>query len=417
MNAISRRQFIQTAAAGGALTAAPALTRAEPASTPAANGWSAPFAQDYVVVTKVPDSNHFVHDPGITILPNGHLVVATPIWARPSRTKAGDKVVRVILSTDRGRTWTQVAEKPWAETAMHVHEGKLYMFTQHKTWEGVWVTVSEDEGRTWAEPVEVIKGAPDRQHWNLQAGMVVRDGWLYWANGKAYQDMGAVACELSKGLMNPEAWRASEVVVMPIPKEVESGTYTDGATMRCLEGNVVDVDGRMLVLARAVINRYGTANMGAMFDLKNGKDRLDLTFTQLYPIPGGQCKFYILYDAPSRMFWMASNLPTNSMDLIHASQTYPHAYPNGGRSVREDRRNLMLSYSLDALNWFPAGWIAKARKLNQSFMYPSMVVDGDDLALLSRSGVNSGDYHDADLATFHRIRNFRSLSMDITPQM
>jgi hypothetical protein len=246
--------------------------------------------------------------------------------------------------------------------------------------------------------------------------MVVKDGWLYWANGKAYQDMGAVACELSKGLMNPEAWRASDVVVMPIPDALVSGTFTDGSTMRCLEGNVVDVCGRMLVIARAVINRYGTANMAAVFDLKNEGGKLNLSFTQLYPLPGGQCKFYILYDEPSKMFWMASNLPTNSQDLIHASQMYP-TYQKGGRSLREDRRNLVLSYSLDALNWFPAGWIAKAEKLNQSFMYPSMVVDGDDLALLSRTGRDSGSHHDADLATFHRIRNFRSLAMEISPKL
>jgi hypothetical protein len=69
------------------------------------------------------------------------------------------------------------------------------------------------------------------------------------------------------------------------------------------------------------------------------------------------------------------------------------------------------------LNWFPACSIAKAEKMNQSFMYPSMVIDGDDIALLSRTGRDSGDYHDADLATFHRVRNFRSLAMDIRPKL
>jgi hypothetical protein len=69
------------------------------------------------------------------------------------------------------------------------------------------------------------------------------------------------------------------------------------------------------------------------------------------------------------------------------------------------------------LNWLPACSIAKAEKMTQSFMYPSMVIDGDDIALLSRTGRDSGDYHDADLATFHRVRNFRSLAMDIRPKL
>lgn len=77
----------------------------------------------------------------------------------------------------------------------------------------------------------------------------------------------------------------------------------------------------------------------------------------------------------------------------------------------------MLWYGLDALNWFPAGCVARADRLSQSFMSPSMVIDGDDLAILSRTARDSGDYHDADLATFHRVVNVRSLAMDIAPRM
>ena len=71
----------------------------------------------------------------------------------------------------------------------------------------------------------------------------------------------------------------------------------------------------------------------------------------------------------------------------------------------------MLSYSLDALNWIPAGCIAKADKSSQSFMYPVLAIDGDDLVVLARTARDSKDYHDADLATFHRVREFRSLAM------
>ena len=46
-------------------------------------------------------------------------------------------------------------------------------------------------------------------------------------------------------------------------------------------------------------------------------------------------------------------------------------------------------------------------------MYPSAVVDGDDLVLLSRTSRDSRDQHDADLCTIHRVRDFRSLAMDL----
>jgi hypothetical protein len=191
--------------------------------------------------------------------------------------------------------------------------------------------------------------------------------------------------------------------------------------MRCLEGNVVEVGGRLLVIARAVINRYGTANMGAVFEIHDEEDRpLRLEFLQLYPIPGGQCKFYIEYDAPSQLYWMTSNLPSNSQDLIGLRNTSTGAAieqrRTGTFSLREDRRLLTLWYSLDALNWIPAGWIAKADGWAQSFMYPVLVIDGDDLLVVARSARDSGNFHDVDLTTFHRIHNFRTLAVALIPR-
>jgi hypothetical protein len=414
-NPVNRRHFLQSGAVIGSLAGVAGTTvAADDAGKDASRTpLNQPLGQDYVVVTQVPDESHFIHDPAMNILPNGHLIVAAPVWGRKKKTRA----IYVSRSKDGGKTWTKVCEKPWSEATLYVHAGRLYMFTQIEIFKGVWVSASDDEGTSWTEPVEVIKADPARKHWNIQLGMVVQDGWLYWGNGRAWDDMGVVACELKKGLLNPEAWIASEAVVMPIPQEIMSGTFTDGSGMRCLEGNVVNVGGRLLVIARAVINRYGTANMAAVFDVTREGRTLALTFRQLYPVPGGQCKFHILRDERSRLFWMASNYPTNSLGLYRDPELkLPPGKPEW-QSLREDRRLLMLSYSLDALNWIPACCIAKAEKMTQSFMYPSMVIDGDDIALLSRTGRDSGDYHDADLATFHRVRDFRPLAMDIRPKL
>ena len=50
-------------------------------------------------------------------------------------------------------------------------------------------------------------------------------------------------------------------------------------------------------------------------------------------------------------------------------------------------------------------------------MYPCAVVDGDDLVLLSCTSTStsrdSRDQRDADLCTIHRVRDFRSLAMDL----
>jgi hypothetical protein len=92
-----------------------------------------------------------------------------------------------------------------------------------------------------------------------------------------------------------------------------------------------------------------------------------------------------------------------------------------------DRRFLMLWYALDALNWFPAGCVARAEKLTECYMYPSIVTEGDDLLVLARtaheySGALAENraahgWHDANLLTLHRVRDFRALAMDIHPRI
>ena len=74
----------------------------------------------------------------------------------------------------------------------------------------------------------------------------------------------------------------------------------------------------------------------------------------------------------------------------------------------------MLLYSLDALNWFQAGCIAMSKSPLQSFHYAAPLIEGDDLLILSRtSSPNARHQHDSDLVTFHRVRDFRGLALDL----
>ena len=53
----------------------------------------------------------------------------------------------------------------------------------------------------------------------------------------------------------------------------------------------------------------------------------------------------------------------------------------------------------------------------QAFMYPSAAIDGNDIAFISRTSSEAQNQHDADIVTFHRIRDFRALAMDIFPKL
>jgi len=148
-------------------------------------------------------------------------------------------------------------------------------------------------------------------------------------------------------------------------------------------------------------------------DIEDRNGELRMHFTQFYPLPGGQNRFYILRDEPSRLFWMASNLPADSQGSLPLWDNLRDKGYVGGPG--NDRRTLILSYSIDGLNWFQSGCIARWKSPIRSFMYPVMAIDGDDLLIVARSNRDNPNQHDANLCTCHRIAGFRSLALNLYP--
>ena len=402
--------------------------------------WAQPLAQDFSTVATVPDDTdaHYTYflSNAFARLASGTLMAAAPMIEVGSGVADG-ATVRVARSVDGGHTWHVAADLPFAtrvEVALLAHQDTVYIVIGPRQKQGpILVAQSSDEGLTWTEPVEIgrnpssaageeqkrevppqASSSDDLWYCLHQTPTVVKDGRLYFAVSEACQKLVMTSCDLAKGIANPEAWRIGASVEMPIPKELNPGLFP-GPSMRCLEGNVIEVNGRLRVLARACIDRYATSNLAAVFDLEDDGETLCLTFTQFYPLPGGNGKFFIVYDEQSRLYWMASNPPANSQGVVES--------PSG--VLGNDRRFLMLWYALDALNWFPAGCIARAEKLTESFMYPSLTISGDDLLALSRTSYGysgrraearaKNGFHDANLLTLHRVRDFRSLAMAIWP--
>jgi hypothetical protein len=412
------------------------------------------LAQDHTVVAAVPEDtagyySFFLSD-AFASLGGGMLLAAAPVVQTGPGVVAPDGtrvcLVLVSRSRDRGATWEAVSRLTFTrrvEVALLAHGRSVYLLMVPHGKDGVLqVAASEDQGTTWSEPVEVIRrtgprpagsraGPDTKGDWALaveasseqerwfcahQTAMAEVDGRLYFALSERCQTLGVAVCDLKQGVMNPRAWRVSEQVEMPIPAELTRNLFP-GPAMRCLEGNVIRVKNRLRVLARAVIDRYGTSGMAAVFDLEDDGVTPLLTFSQLHPLPGGQGKFFIVYDDVSRLYWMASNLPVNTQGWVESPAKLP---------LGNDRRLLMLWYACDALNWFPAGCIAYTTRLTEAFMYPSLVIDGDDLAILSRTSKRyeglqaenraKNGFHDANFLTFHRVKDFRALALDIFPR-
>ncbi|MCH2128912.1 MAG: glycoside hydrolase [Pirellulaceae bacterium] len=381
-----------------------------------------PVAQPFTIPARQTTKDHYMHDPGMACMEDGTLLVAAPCfeWEHKrvlrnirSRRKIIHKELLLSRSFDGGETWETLDPMPVEDATPFVHENKFYMFLPGKTFR---LVRSDDHGKSWSEPVEILK-TPE---WNCSTGMTVKDNKLYWAIGGTT----AICGDLSRDIMDPQAWRKSNRVGFPkVPDRLRSNIYPPkngtwpvqwGGDL-WLEPNVVNVNGHLRVLSRCVIDEYSTASIGGICDLNDDGEELTLEFTQFAAIPGAQNKFFIMYDEPTQLFWMLSNMPTDSQGYFADRDELLKVGYHGGPG--NERRILMLYYSRDSLNWFQAGCAAMWPSPIQAFMYPSAAIVGNDIVFISRTSAEAQNQHDADIVTFHRIRDFRALAMDIFPKL
>lgn len=392
---------------------------------PRADAQAKPLAQDHTIVLHNPNPEFYVEGPGLARMDDGTLVAVVPVVPREEHSKerrATQSVTHILRSRDGGQTWQKASELPYYSAAPWLHRGVLHLFvnkggTKVRN-DDLLLLKSPDGGQTWSEPVTLFTG----HFWNCHTGMVQRDDRLYWATddlalGKN-RGPRVIAGDLTGDVMNPAAWRISEPVPFPgVPDALTNPKFSD-LSSQYLEPNVIDVRGHLRVMMTVKPKRQSTTGLAAVLDFEDKGGPIDLKFTQFHPMPGGQLKFCIIWDERSQMFWATANLVVDGQgayDWFREGEkrgNVRYASGVGGN----DRRFLMLMYGLDGMNWFQAGCVAQAPKISQSFMYARPVIDGDDLAIIARSSINAPNQHDADHATFHRVKNFRALALKLTPE-
>jgi hypothetical protein len=91
--------------------------------------------------------------------------------------------------------------------------------------------------------------------------------------------------------------------------------------------------------------------------------------------------------------------------------TRPHLLPDDRYGLPDnERQRLQLHFSKNLFDWCFAGIVADGGSAKQSRHYASMVIDGEDLYILSRSGnERAKSAHNGNLITFHKVENFRKL--------
>jgi hypothetical protein len=417
---INRREIL------AASTAALAITGNACAVTAEGEDKAPLLARDFTVAVRIPSPAYYIHDPGMAVLPSGRYVVAAPIRRRHEAELPGEgpypqsTSVLMSCSDDRGASWQPLPTlRKFRDATPFVHNEALYLLIPDYAEHRILLLRSDDEGKSWSDPSIIMK---DRL-WNCQTAMAQRDGRLYWALTAFPGDnaLAAISANLAADLMDPGAWRVSAKCDLPtIPESLKcevpgpgEGWYRPWDADTWLEPNVVNVNGRLRVLVRIVTGSFATTNLAAVCEIDDaiGNSKMQVEFKQFHPLPGGQCKFFIVFDEVSQLFWMLSNIPTDSQDLFErAGQLVEKKFIAGPGN---ERRILTLHYGVDALNWFPAGVACLWPSPLQAFMYPSAAIDGDDLIFISRTSQRAPNQHDADRVTFHRIAQFRALAVGL----
>ena len=386
-----------------------------------------PLAQDFTIVHHNPDPERYVEGPGLARLDDGTLLAVVPVVPREEFSKerrATQSRTHILRSADGGRTWQQSSELPYYSAAPWLHKGTLCLFankggTKSRN-DDLLLLKSTDGGKTWSDPVTLFQG----HFWNCHTGMVQHEDRLYWATDDLSLGKNRGPCvivgDLTGDFMQPAAWRMSKAVAFPgIPDALTHPKHAN-LTSQYLEPNVIEVHGKLRVMATVKPKRQSTAGLAAVLDFEDkGKGSpIELKFTQYHPMPGGQLKFCIIRDEKSKMFWATANIVVDGQGGFDwwkkGEQLGNVRYASGLGG--NDRRFLMLFYGLDGMNWVQAGCVAQAAKISQSFMYARPVIDGDDLAIIARSSINAPNQHDADHATFHRVKNFRQLALNLFPE-
>ena len=427
---------------------------AEGARAPRA-GWRVrPLAQDFVKVYESPQPMAvYSYSPGIARCPNGRLVATLDVGGpgivllRGAAELVGGRVARgkVFTSDDHGRTWWHRANFPFAHARPFVAGKSLYVLGQAGN---LTVIRSDDWGASWSPPARLTvkqswHQAPCNVHYANGCVYLVMERRVYfdvWCWGVSVLAPVLMRAKEQADLTKRQSWTfASELVFRDaVPRDrldyfgvpfYKVGRQTGRLLARrrhCapigwLETNVVqfvdpdhywfDPKGKTFHLwMRAHTGGTGLAAIAKVVENDDGSMTTLLETAPsgrkvaYVPCPGGQMKFHILYDKPTRLYWLLSSQATDSMTRADRLPAERYGLPNN------ERHRLQLHFSKNCIDWCFAGIVAIGPSPRQARHYAAMVIDGDDLAIVSRSGDHRAmSAHNGNFISFHRVRNFRAL--------
>lgn len=349
--------------------------------------------------------------PSLVTSSDGALLCSVPMIIKGTPASPVEPL-HFFRSEDAGRTWTKLPATSVFCCGTLLRRGQTLYFIGagpvHRQDSNLQIIRSADDGLTWSEPVTLFEGP----FYNPATGYAMRDGHVYWCADTGRDMTYVIAGDLSCELTDPDAWRISDgLPIPPVPPALTRGAGRG----KILEGNVVDVHGRLQVSWRYMIDERDTVGVGVICDVVDDGRTLDYRFRQFHPLPGAQNQFHIIYDDVSSLYWMTANPTTHAQEQNPAFNAELERNPRYAGPPGKERRILALYCSFDALNWLPAGYVIVWPLVRQASNYCGLLIDGDDLLVASRTSRHGRTQHDNDLTALHRVPNFRARAAMLHP--
>lgn len=348
-------------------------------------------------------SRQYIGSPSIAVLPNGEYVASHDFFG-PGSTFSK---MSVFGSTDKGGTWQKRAdlEGQWWST-LFVHKGALYLMGTTKEYGFAVIRRSVDGGRTWTEPKDENSGVlfGDGSYHCSPQPVVIHRGRIWRAmedamNGTKWGerfDAFMMSASVDADLLKASSWTASN-------RLARNPEWLGGKFNAWLEGNaVVTPEGKIVNILRVDIKQDDNEKAAIVRISDDGKQASFDPKTDFVDFPGGSKKFTIRWDAKSKAYWALAN----------------YVPPQHRRQEPARTRNtLALIRSSDLHNWeVHTVVLYHPDTAKHGFQYSDWLVEGEDLIAVVRTAFDDAadgahNQHDANYLTFHRIRNFRRLTM------
>lgn len=345
-----------------------------------------------VVAYNPASTGKYLGSPSICILPDGSYLAAHDFFGK--KTSEDESVI--YKSTDKGKSWKEIARLRQFWSALFLHKGSIYFIGTIQAHNNYVIRKSTDGGYTWTEPSIIVQGkfhcapTPIVEHnGRLWRALEDAEGGTEWP--KRYGAF-LISASVDSDLLKAESWTRTQTAWC-------NESYLNHEFKGWLEGNaVIDKNGEMANLIRvhtlskdkeyaAII--HAKADGSIAFDAS--KDFIDL--------PGGSKKFTVRYDSQTKRYWTLVNY-------------VPVAY-RGKEQMDRIRNTLVLCSSADLKKWdMHKELLFHPDYKKHGFQYADWVFDGKDIIFLSRTAYDdlkggAQNFHNTNYITFHRIDNFK----------